>query len=123
MEEGGPFGRTDHPYLTFCKSIPDLILKWMSMEYLGNLDWCKRRPPLSALRLSHHDALMRRSGYQKRAAAPGARSKAHHHTSQAPILTMHIDDVRKCPFCGSKDIIVAPCPTCQSCGAQLGGCT
>jgi ribonucleoside-diphosphate reductase alpha chain len=117
LEEGGPFGRTDHKNITYCKSIPDLILKWLSMEYLANLSWCKKKPPISELRVSELPELAKLVGLKR-----AQQYSAMVHPNNAPILEIPIKNVQKCPFCGSSNIIPYPCPTCAACGASLGGC-
>ena len=116
MEEGGPFGRTDHKNISYCSSIPDLILKWLSMEYLADLNWCKKKPPISELRVSELPELAKLVGLKR------SQSKAITHRDDIPMLTVPIKHLQKCPFCGSTNIIPYPCPTCAACGASLGGC-
>jgi ribonucleoside-diphosphate reductase alpha chain len=117
LEEGGPSGRTDHPYIVFCKSIPDLVLKWLSLEYLADTTWCRRRPPISELRCSQSKSALMDVGKRYQAA------KKVVHRVDAPVLTVQKTHIDKCPICGSASIIPWPCPTCSSCGASLGGCS
>jgi ribonucleoside-diphosphate reductase alpha chain len=117
LEEGGPSGKTDNRYLTFCKSIPDLVMKWIKMEYLANFDWCKRRPPISELRVSELPELAKVVGLKK------SHVRVVHAQADAPVLMVSVQNIQKCPFCGSTSIIRWPCPLCASCGAQLGGCS
>jgi len=114
LEEGGPSGKTDHPYITYCKSVPDLVLKFLATEYLGDTNWCRRKPPLSELRCSQHMELLKGVGEIK---------KAKKHVVGAAVLTVQQDHITKCPICGSTNIIQYPCVICASCGASLSGCS
>jgi ribonucleoside-diphosphate reductase alpha chain len=117
LEEGGPSGRTDNPYITFCKSIPDLVFKFLSMEYLADFNWCRKKPPIHELRASHSQKLLTDIGKKYQA------SKKVFHRVDAPVLTVHVRSLDRCPICGSTNIIPFPCATCASCGATLGGCS
>jgi hypothetical protein len=86
------------------------------MEYLANFDWCKRRPPISELRVSQLPDLAKLVGLKR---SPILKSMPR---ADAPVLTVNVQHIQTCPFCGSANIIPYPCPTCASCGAMLGGC-
>jgi ribonucleoside-diphosphate reductase alpha chain len=108
-EEGGPGGPTDHPYITFCKSIIDFAVKLAMLEYEGDITFCRRRPPLHAIRCGQIKK-KKKDGEKKTL----LEEKAIH-------LRKIVED--SCPKCGSRNIQRYPCETCLNCGASLGGCS
>lgn len=103
-EEGGPFGRTDHKYITSCKSIIDLVVKLAMLYYRGDITWTRRKPPIHELRVTEIS-----SGKEDVEIGQKTADKL-----------MVIDNC--CPICSSTDIQYFPCTTCLGCGASLGGC-
>lgn len=106
-EEGGPCGRTDHPYITYCKSVIDLAIKLAMLEYEGDITFCHRKPPLHEVRCG-----------KLKTKKQNAEVKLEEKSSD---LLRPIDN--RCPKCGSSDIEKYPCPVCVRCGTPLGGCS
>ena len=109
-EEGGPGGPTDHPYITFCKSIIDFAVKLAMLEYEGDITFCRRRPPLHKIRC----------GQIKKKKKNGEEKKV-----KLEEKTVHLRKIveNSCPKCGSTSIQRYPCEVCLRCGASLGGCS
>jgi ribonucleoside-diphosphate reductase alpha chain len=109
LSTGGPKGPTDHPYITYCTSIPDLVFKLMLMHYRGETQWCKKNPRPSDLRMN----IIRGSSVKEVAYDNGITA----------VVFKDQDNAFKCPKCGSTNINPYPCPTCNHCGNSMGGCS
>jgi ribonucleoside-diphosphate reductase alpha chain len=107
-EEGGPFGRTDHKYITNCKSIIDLVVKLAMLYYRGDVTWTRRKPPIHELRVTK--------------LSDGTDDNEEIELGQKTADKLIVID-NSCPVCGSTDIQYFPCTTCNGCGAPLGGCS
>jgi len=108
FEEGGPSGPTDHKYITYCKSIPDFIMKLMAMHYMGDTNWCRIKPPATELRCKMDRSAGYVAGTVKSEMAPKR-------------MKINLTDVTKCDKCGGA-VSLWPCPTCTECGYQAKGC-
>jgi len=109
-EEGGPGGPTDHPYITYCKSVIDLAIKLAMLEYEGDITFCRRKPPVHMIRC----------GKLKKKKSNGKEEKIKLEEKNIDLLRV-IEN--SCPKCGSTNIQRYPCETCLRCGAALGGCS
>jgi ribonucleoside-diphosphate reductase alpha chain len=109
-EEGGPGGPTDHPYITFCKSIIDFAVKLAMLEYEGDITFCRRRPPLHEIRCGQ---IKNGNGECKEEIV----------LAEKTVHLRKVVDENSCPKCGSTNIQRYPCETCLRCGASLGGCS
>jgi len=109
-EEGGPGGPTDHPYITYCKSVIDLAIKLAMLEYQGDVTFCRRKPPVHMIRC----------GKFKKKKGNGKEEKVKLEEKNIDLLKV-IEN--SCPKCGSTNIQLYPCETCLRCGAALGGCS
>ncbi|MDP1712564.1 MAG: adenosylcobalamin-dependent ribonucleoside-diphosphate reductase [Candidatus Nanopelagicaceae bacterium] len=112
FEEGGPAGATDHKYITYCKSIPDFVMKLVAMHYLGDTNWCKIKPPISELRCGHDFSRQFAVGETTSKMSPANRRK----------IDVVPTDFTKCGRCGGT-VNLYPCPTCTECGFQPKGCS
>ena len=108
LEEGGPAGRTDHPHITVCSSIPDFVFKFLALEYLGDTTWCRKKPPLYKLRCG-------KNGDSNGNGGNGNFQPTH--------IVKTLKYPTKCPICHSSDLQLYPCPACKSCGYQIGDCS
>jgi hypothetical protein len=118
-EEGGPCGRTSHPYITYCYSIPDLVAKLAMLEYEGDTTYCRRTP-------AQHEVRRGILASRTNGNGNGGNSNGKYHSSE-PILAQRsmitTAKGRGCSVCGSFDITRFPCETCNTCGHSLGGCS
>lgn len=118
-EEGGPAGRTNHPYITYCSSIPDLVVKLAMLEYEGDITYCRRTPQQHEVRKGVLNARNGKNG--------NGHSGGHKPLPQLDVVlernTIMIQKGRGCPKCGSMNIQKFPCEQCLSCGSSLGGCS
>jgi hypothetical protein len=116
-EEGGPAGRTNHPYITHCYSIPDLVVKLAMLEYEGDTTYCRRMP-------AHHEV---RRGILASRNGNGNNKNGYKTNGQEPVLQQRslpaTTKGRGCSVCGSLDITKFPCETCNNCGQSIGGCS
>jgi len=112
-EEGGPAGRTDHQYITYCSSVPDLVVKLAMLEYEGDTTYCKRIP-------AQHEVRRGRISY-KNGNGNGNGHKTNGVLGERSIITTQKG--RGCPKCGSSDLQKFPCELCNACGSSLGGCS
>ncbi|MEM3000610.1 MAG: hypothetical protein QXU32_00710 [Nitrososphaerales archaeon] len=130
-EEGGPAGRTNHPYITYCTSIPDLVVKLAMLEYEGDTTYCRRIPAQHEVR---RGIIMRRNNRKNNNG--NWHSMIDHQSfdgngngngSGEPILARRsaitIVKGRGCPKCGSMNLQYYPCELCLDCGTSLGGCS
>jgi ribonucleoside-diphosphate reductase alpha chain len=110
---GGPSGTTDHPNITYCTSVPDLIFKLMLMHYRGETQWCKRKPRPDELRMNWFKKTTKANPIESHVGAGVSGVFVEKH------------NVLKCPVCGASGdaINMFPCPTCTRCGTSLGGCS
>jgi ribonucleoside-diphosphate reductase alpha chain len=109
LEEGGPSGRTDHPYITTCKSIPDFVFRFLALEYLGDTTWARKKPPMHELRCGISNG----NG--------GGIKQNGDFTPTHIYKTLKYTDT--CPVCNSRRLQLYPCPCCKDCGAQIGDCS
>jgi ribonucleoside-diphosphate reductase alpha chain len=124
-EEGGPAGRTNHPYITYCSSIPDLVVKLAMLEYEGDITYCRRTPQQHEVRKG---VLNARNGKNGNGHGNGHSNGNGHKPAPQPdiVLERNIMATQKgrgCPKCGSANIQKYPCEQCLSCGSSLGGCS
>lgn len=113
---GGPSGTTDHPNITYCTSVPDLIFKLMLMHYRGETQWCKRKPRPDELRMNCSKSV-RPIDKDKQPPQVG---------SGVSGVFVEKHNVLKCPTCGASggdSIQMHPCALCLRCGTSLGGCS
>jgi ribonucleoside-diphosphate reductase alpha chain len=114
-EEGGPAGRTDHPYITYCSSVPDLVVKLAMLEYEGDTTYCKKIP-------AEHEV---RRGMIKNG-KNGHNGNGHKSQNESVLgqrTFIAATKGRGCSKCGSELIQEFPCKLCLSCGTSLGGCS
>lgn len=112
LSTGGPHGATDHPNITYCTSIPDLVFKLMLMHYRGETQWCKTVPKPGEIRMN----ILRQR-------VMDAQKPKEEIIETKTVVYKSKHNPTRCPKCGSTDLVPYPCPTCARCGHSLGGCS
>lgn len=123
---GGPSGRTNHPYITYCDSVIDFVMKLAMLHYEGDTTYCRRKPSPDDIRynrVTKYDGNGYTNGSTNGSSSNNGSVNGNGVELKRVLDTGQVRD--NCPVCGASGdkIVKLPCPSCTACGTSLGGCS